>query len=345
MLLHAGATSEIPSNVSVAALLRESVALLSPSLAPKLNVTLEIVDREVFVSAVPAELQGIVLNLAINGAHAIEGRGELSVRLRSVGLRDTGRPAGTESLAPCDYAVIEVRDDGAGIERRHLDKIFDPFFTTKRRGQGTGLGLSNAIATARRVGGTITVKSVVGVGSAFSVWLPRTKHEAKITAPLSSASAVRFAQQPRVVIIDDEPLMRRVLGLAMKQHGISARTYSSGEDGVRAIRQAADEVDIVLLDLLMPGMSGLEVFRELQRLPDPPRTILMTGFAENEDVEQALEEGASAVVYKPFNLAEVIRLIHHTVDPERALATHGEASAATSHVSNSAVRSDFDQMN
>lgn len=313
MLLHAGATAELPSTILAASLLEESVALLAPSLGPNVDVTLDLHNPSLSISAVPAEIQGVLLNLAINGAHATDGHGEVSIQLRAERLSTDDRPPGTERLPTGEYVVIVVKDNGTGIERHNLEQIFRPFFTTKLRGQGTGLGLSNALSTIHRAGGTITVKSVRGVGSAFSVWLPSVSTHPQTSArPPAQPRGTVKAEGLRLVIIDDEPLMRRVLSLAMKRHGISARTCGSGEEGLRAIRRAPKEVDVVLLDLLMPGMSGVEVFRQLQQLPNPPKTILMTGFAENQDVAAAIEEGACAVVHKPFDLNELIQLVRDT---------------------------------
>ena len=148
------------------------------------------------------------------------------------------------------------------------------------------------------------------------------------------------------MIVDDEPLMRRVLGIAMDRFGIAAQTFAGGAAGLEMIRRAPQEVDVVLLDLLMPGMSGMEVLEELQRLPHPPKVILMTGFSENDDVATARALGARAIIHKPFDLDEVIRRIEevglephshpHPVAPAPAPAP---ATAPSSQVSLSRVQS------
>jgi len=215
-----------------------------------------------------------------------------------------------------EYAVIEVIDSGEGISPEVQEKVFEPFFTTKQSAGGTGLGLSTSYESVRRFGGTITVDSVPGKGSTFSIFLPRIT--SAHTPPVNS---FKTAPQPpvwegaRVMVVDDEAPVRRSLEIALSARGYRVESFGRSADALAALAQRS--FDVVILDMLMPTMSGREVFDSIQSFPTPPPVIVTTGFSEDEDLKSMRARGLFSVVFKPYVMN------HLVAELERARADQG----------------------
>jgi CheY-like chemotaxis protein/anti-sigma regulatory factor (Ser/Thr protein kinase) len=268
----------------------------------------EIYESVPFVDASPTRLEQVFVNLLVNAGHAIkEGRpDENEIRVTAVGEGDR--------------VVVEVRDTGAGIAPEILGRVFDPFFTTKPRGLGTGLGLPISRGIVKSLGGEITVKSTVSVGTTFRVTLP--------ALPEGDPRLARIAEEPlpsnvglpsdplaakraraRVLVVDDEPLVADML----------RRTLSDGHDVTVATdaRTALDfvlsgaEFDLIFCDLLMPRMSGMDLYTALkaERPGVEERIVFMTGGAFTERAAQFLATVPNRKMSKPFDLTELERVV------------------------------------
>jgi CheY-like chemotaxis protein len=214
---------------------------------------------------------------------------------------------------PEGWALVEVADNGTGIEPERMSRLFEPFFTTKAVSEGTGLGLSICRNIVRDAGGTIEVESEPGRGTRFVVRLPAsaTSHVAQETqAPPSTSSGARA----RVVVIDDEPLVGRSIRRALRDHDV--QLYSSGEEAIQ--RLCSDEpVDVVFCDLMMPEVSGMEVYARVseQRPDTASRFVFMTGGAFTPQAREFLKETPLACLEKPFELRQIRDLVTERAEP------------------------------
>jgi signal transduction histidine kinase len=256
------------------------------------------------VNANESRLGQVVLNLVVNAVQAMpDGRGDGNVLRVATRTRDDGK------------VVIEVSDTGSGIPRAHLERIFDPFFTTKAVGVGTGLGLAICHRIVAELDGTIEVDSEVGKGTTFSVVLPFAQDGAA-TRPASNRPMVR--QRARVLIVDDEPAMARAIerGLSV-HHEIS--TLTSGKEALARI-QAGDHFDVIVSDLMMPEMTGMELYEQIHRSSPEvaERMIFMTGGAFTPMAREFLQRIPNPRIDKPIETANLLAIVAGIVSRPRS---------------------------
>lgn len=215
----------------------------------------------------------MLLNLCLNGRDAMPEGGVLRVRAHLQQI-DSPQGMGAEEAEPGPYVVVEVSDQGQGISPEHLDTIFEPFFTTKGPTQGTGLGLPSALGIVRSRGGFLQVSSEVGRGTTVAVFLPVAERPVSLRSPLTPPWEERLAGLD-VLLVDDEEAVQRATARLLRRDGYAVRVAS---DGVEALLQLEDRLpDVVLTDVHMPRMDGVELVRAVQlRWPALP-VVMMSG--------------------------------------------------------------------
>jgi CheY-like chemotaxis protein len=267
----------------------------------------------------PGQLQQVVLNLAINARDAMPDGGELKLDTTIVELSPDAckRHPGT---TPGSYVRLAVQDTGCGIADSIRDRIFEPFFTTKDLGKGTGMGLAMVYGIVQNHGGAIDVTSEVGRGTTFEIYLPHAMADVWAgDAPRRSERAV--SGTGRVLVVDDEDGVREVAADLLTSLGYEVTTARDGQTAVRQFRRSPERVDVVLLDLAMPGMDGRECFRAMKAIDPGVKAVLCTGYGFNVAAQQLLDEGMLGIVAKPYELERLSDAI--------AQALHGGKSGPT----------------
>lgn len=272
--------------------LQDRLPAMEPLLAPVLGNTIELsvnVAADVPpVTADPAELELTLVNLALNARDAIEGAGHLRMRAYTIVQRaETGRQG--------RWVVIEVQDDGAGIEPKALEHVFDPFFTTKQLGQGTGLGLSQVYAFCQHSGGWAEAESTRGQGTTIRLFLAPAAAPAAAALPASHAAAEGVAA--RVLLVEDNPAIAAVLEETLQSVGCTVVCQESADDAAGWL-DVNSPPDLVLTDIVMPGhRDGLDLARHVRRRYPRLPVIVMTGYSERMDALATLQV---VVLAKPF---------------------------------------------
>ena len=246
------------------------------------------------IKADPDSLQEIFLNLIINADHALGKEGRLTVRARA------GHGGRT--------VITEIEDTGCGISEENLSRIFEPFFTTKEKGKGTGLGLFTTHTIIESMHGDIQVRSRVNEGTCFTITLPVCQEMQELSARRTPAADRAPGQPPRILVIDDDPMIREILIEARQASDFVVDVAADGLEGTRSLERG--HYDCVLLDLRMPHKSGVEVMQWLREhradaRPAPP-VIAVTGITDVDETEAAIRLGALACVKKPFSIDTVI---------------------------------------
>jgi CheY-like chemotaxis protein len=206
------------------------------------------------------------------------------------------------------YVVIKVRDTGTGIPADVVDKIFDPFFTTKEIGKGTGLGLSTLLTIVKQHHGFVRVSSEVGVGTEFRVYLPAQTEERE-ARPEAEADAVPRGHGELVLVVDDESAIRELIRQSLVAYGYRVLLASGGAEAVSLYAQRADEVAVVIADLMMPGLDGAATMQVLLKMNPGVKIIAMSGRASSHDNLPAAEPPIR-FLQKPFSSEPLLRMLH-----------------------------------
>ena len=298
--------------VRVGPILHEALGLVRATIPSTIRIEREIATEADQVVADAAQLHQVIVNLCANASHAMGGRdGVLRVRLESVTLGPGQTPA-FGRLGPGPYLKLSVHDTGHGIPPEVLPRIFDPFFTTKPVGTGTGLGLSVVHGILQSHGGDIQVESTPNVGSTFTVWLPASS-DAAPAAPIPTAW--RRGQGQRVLVIDDEPLLVRMLVQGLERLGYMACGETSSRKALEDLVSAPAQFDLIITDQTMPGLSGVELANAFHQIrPDIP-IILCSGYADTIDQLQAKTAGIRGLLLKPMDFAQLSQMVGEALQP------------------------------
>ena len=275
---------------------RQVVEMLTRSASKRIRLQLELAGA-LDVDGDAAQLAQALVNLCLNSVDAIAGDGEITVSARALRL-DRDPPGG---LSIGDYVVLTVADTGAGMTEATRARMFEPFFTTKPQGAGTGLGLAMVYGAVQSHGGAIVVDTAPGRGTSIAIYIPAASLPARPSAPPSAAP---LARRGRVLVVDDEPVIRTTSKRVLERHGYDVIAADSGAQAIAQFRDHHDAV--VVLDMSMPGMGGAECFRELRAIDPGARVLLVSGYAIQDDIRACLEAGAAGFVAKPFATAVLL---------------------------------------
>lgn len=287
---------------------RDMEAMLRRLLARQVEVRVTLPPDEIAVEMDRGQVEQVLLNLAINARDAMPSGGTLQVSVATM----TTEKAGV--VAPGGYAVMSVADTGTGITPEVKARIFEPFYTTKPRGRGSGLGLATVYSIVSRAGGTINVDTIVGKGTTFEVLLPLAERlDALATtvtaeAPGGATKAARPSKES-VLVVDDEAALRDVIARYLSRIGYRVMTAANGVDAL-AVLSGDGRIDLLLTDITMPGMGGIELIERTRDRHPEMRVICMSGYAEPDTIPVP----QANYVRKPFGLATLARLVRSTLD-------------------------------
>lgn len=285
--------------------IRNSVAILERTIDKSISVQLDCSAENDTVLGDKSQLQNSLMNMGINASHAMPFGGKLIYSTQQVQLDETYCSLVADEITPGDYLEISVTDTGSGISEENLKKIFDPFFTTKEEGRGTGLGLAAVRGMVHSHGGTITVYSEEGNGTTFHIYLPLSEKIAHEDEQ-ENGNNLR-GNGERILLIDDEVVMQMTGKIILEKMNYVVDVVGSGEEGVITYRNG--EYDLVLLDMVMPGMNGKETFLELHTVEPSVKVILTSGFSREKDVDEMKEDGLADFIRKPYHKKELLQVV------------------------------------
>ncbi|MBI4797503.1 MAG: response regulator [Desulfarculus sp.] len=265
------------------------------------------------INADPTQIEQVLMNLGNNARDAMPQGGILRFETCNVYLdeRYSARQVGVKAG---HYALLKVSDTGSGIPREVLPRIFEPFFTTKALGEGTGLGLSTVYGIVKAHQGHITCYSQTGQGTIFKVYLPAAEGEVGEGQALPPGPRELPGGQETVLLVDDEPALLEIAREMLQQFGYWVLTAMSGEEALDICRQHGRQIDLVIMDLGMPGMGGRACLRELRLLdPDLP-VIISTGYSTNGQEEDVRRAGAAGFLPKPYQMLELLTAVSQVLD-------------------------------
>ncbi len=253
------------------------------------------------VEADRGQIEQVLMNLCVNAVQAMPEGGDLSLATEAVSLDETySQPY---QVKPGRYVKVSVTDTGVGIEKKNLSRIFEPFFTTKEMGRGTGLGLASVYGVIKGHGGHINVYSEVGRGTTFNFYLPASAQPADREKP--ARGPVIRRGEGTVLLVDDEETIVQIAGEMLRELGYTVITARSGAEALEVFAARSKEIDAVLLDMIMPGMGGGELFDRLRAIDPGVKVLLASGFNINGRAAEILARGCRGFLQKPFNLEQL----------------------------------------
>ncbi len=255
------------------------------------------------------QIEQVLLNLYVNSWQAMPDGGEMYLESSIAILSDS--EAELYHVLPGRYAKISVTDSGIGMDDSTRLRIFDPFFTTKDKGRGTGLGLSSAYGIINNHDGFITVESELGKGTTVIIYLPVTDKD-PYQLPSKESETIRGSET--ILLVDDEELILDVGEALLKELGYKAIVAKSGEEAVEYMKNRGKEIDLVILDMVMPKMDGGMTFDKIRQLQPAVPIILASGYSLNGQATQIMQKGCQGFLQKPFGLSELSQKIRSTLD-------------------------------
>jgi PAS domain S-box-containing protein len=299
------------SPVDVGAIVQNTVDICRRTFDRKIHIDFEPPAEPVTILADSSEVQQVILNLCLNARDALEGLSkkplQILLTVKSIPLLDSYQLPHPKAR-PGTYAQIGVSDNGIGMDEATQQRVFEPFFSTKDVGKGTGLGLATAYAVVDRCRGWFEVSSRPGAGAQFHVYLPVSV--SRPTVPDSQAPPAAIGGNETILVVDDEKEVRAILSLLLEKYGYRVICGVNGEDGLELFKQERDNIDVVLLDLVMPEMSGQEVLEEIIAIDPDARVVISTGFAA-DDINL---DAARGLVQKPYRTDEVLASVRAALE-------------------------------
>jgi signal transduction histidine kinase len=307
--------------VDFAAMLDNLVMLIGRVIGENIAVTAQ-ADPDLWqILADPVQVEQSIVNLAINARDAMPNGGTLQIVARNA-PRPHGERRPDGEVKPGEYVQITVTDTGVGMDEATRARMFEPFFTTKPQGQGTGLGLSTVYGFVRQCGGHIDVMSTPGRGTSIELLLPRA-HAGSAAEPAAATSSLSERGTPgreTVLVVEDEEAVRHFAVESLRRHGYEVLPSSSGEEALKVASTYEGTIDVLLTDVVMPGMKGPDLARRLRALRPGVRVLLMSGYAADVVTSGDLQD--AALVAKPFSpasLSQAVRsILDNPVSPIRA---------------------------
>lgn len=271
-------------------------------------------EQPAIVKADPLQIEQVILNLCINSAHAMtimravnQPKGGLLTLRVSKLYADKYFCSIHQNAHEGIYWLISVSDTGVGIEAKNLEKIFDPFFTTKSKGKGTGLGLSMVYNIIMQHDGFLDVKSELNIGTTFNLYLPA--YDGEDDHSNNPAFEEIYSGEGLILVVDDEPIIRETAKSILEECGYHVILAENGEEGVAVYSQRKNEIDLVVLDMVMPKKSGKEAYQDMKIINPEIKVLLASGFRHDERVEEVMQLGVNAFIQKPFTLAKLSKAV------------------------------------
>ena len=264
------------------------------------------------VLADPVQIEQVLLNLGSNASDAMPDGGKMIIESGNVQVDEeyAGEQFGVKSGR---YVLLTVSDTGCGMPKEVIDHIFEPFFTTKEIGKGTGLGLASVYGIVKSHGGFINCYSTVGNGTIFKIYLPAMEAD---WGPTGFEAGERLPERgtETILLVDDEKPVRDLGAHILKRFGYTVATAASGEEAIAFFTEKFDQVDLVLLDIGMPGMGGHRCLREMLRRDPSAKVLISSGYSINGPIRDSLKAGAAGYVGKPYQMNDLLNKVRSVLD-------------------------------
>lgn len=293
----------------------QAVKLLERTIPKMVRIRIELAAEQSFITADPTQIEQIIMNLGLNARDAMDQGGLMTISTENL-VYSEDQVLALPGLKPGLHILVTVSDTGQGIARDALEHIFEPFFSTKKAGLGTGLGLSTVYGIVRNHSGHILCRSGKGKGARFMIHFPALSNVEISRVLVSRSREEIMGGDETVLLVDDEQSILDLAENILTQKGYRTISAMNGEEALEIYRTSKHKIDLVILDLGMPGMGGRRCLEELVRFNPEAKVIIASGYTEREGETGIIKAGAAAFLGKPYRLAELLGLVRKILDGE-----------------------------
>jgi len=289
--------------------------LVERTIPRMIEVEFQLAENLKVINADSAQLKQVLMNLVVNAKDAMPEGGQLLIETRNITLDQEFCKRYAE-VTPGEYVLLSISDTGHGMDKDTLEHIFDPFYTTKEVGKGTGLGLAIVYGIVKNHEGYIMCSSRPGAGTYFRIYFPATELETEAVGTMDSpeSKSIGPGRNETVLLVDDEEFIRELGGDVLGQAGYTVLTANDGEQALEVYRQEQNRIDMVILDLIMPGMGGSKCLEELLRMNPHAQILIASGYSPDASTKGTLLSGAAGFINKPYDNKQLLGLVRKILD-------------------------------
>jgi PAS domain S-box-containing protein len=291
----------------------DTVPLIEHTIPKMISVELHLDEDLHLINGDANQIEQILLNLTVNASEAMPGEGRLVIETGNVTLQKKYANAHLDT-APGDYVLLSVSDTGEGMDKNTLEHIFEPFFTTKEVGKGTGLGLASTFGIVKSHGGHITCFSEPGQGTVFKIYIPSLEAADQLAGTSREDGDAVKGGNETILLVDDEEALRETGSRILSTMGYQALTASNGEEALATYRSRQGEIDLVVLDIGMPGMGGHRCLQEILAISPNAKVIIASGYSPGLQLKETLAAGAIGYIAKPFGKDDLLKKVRSVLD-------------------------------
>ena len=287
--------------------------MLERTIPRMIKIEMMLENRLALINADVTQLEQVLMNLGVNARDAMPDGGTITIKTRNA-LLDEDFCKSHLGAKPGEYVLMAVTDTGHGMEKEVLDHIFEPFFTTKQRDKGTGLGLATLYGIVKSHGGYIYCSSTPGQGTTFDIYFPAlaTEVQKDVAEPDDVTNLPRG--QETILLVDDEEIILDLGQELLESHGYSTLLATSGEEALQVYKAHHNHIDLVILDVSMPGIGGYKCLEGLIKINPQVKTLISSGYSADGKVKGALQTGASGFIGKPYMISEMLHKVREILD-------------------------------
>lgn len=297
---------EVSASLDMHDIINESIVILERSIDRKIVIETGLSAENSIVRGDPSLLQNVIMNLGLNARDAMPEGGVIAIRTSNIIIDKAFCDNRHYRINPGKYIEIHIEDSGLGMNSEIMKRVFEPFFTTKQVGKGTGLGLSVVYGTVKEHGGIIEVYSEPGSGTVFKVYLPVTD---KASKGIVYEADTAVSGEGCILVVDDEEIVRTIASALLESLGYECLFAENGSAALDVYKREKERIDLVLLDIIMPGISGVDTFYMLKKIDENVKVVLSSGFRKDEKIKDLYKAGLKGFIQKPYHLIELSRII------------------------------------
>ena len=296
--------------------------LLRPLIGENIELVTRLSSESGRTRADAGQLEQVIMNLVVNAKDSMPEGGKITIQSANVVVRPN--MAEHRYIQPGRYSVISVTDTGHGMDKETLSRIFEPFFTTKEKGKGTGLGLSTVYGIVKQSNGYVFAESKVNLGTTFYVYLPRVEDTPEEAGPTTAPESEKGGCET-VLLVEDEDSVRELVKVTLSSRGYNVIEAENGEAGLRLASESKDQIDILVTDVMMPGIGGRELAKRLLAVRPGIKVLYLSGYTEDAVVTQGTLGPGTAFLQKPFTLQNLAKKVREVLSSK----AHSKPASAT----------------